>query len=203
MSLPFHPPALARRLTSLGARGVLVLAGLAMATTAWAALKSSTKFTLKELEEEPEMSPKQFANLFENFRFSFSPYVLPVENFLRAQAGDCDDYAVLAGHVLAKKGNRTRVIRVALAGTDFSHAICYVMENKAYLDFNNRKYSMNLAKAGPTIRQIAEKVADSMEKNWTSATEYTFSYADYRKVTRFTVVKTDPPAKDPDRQAAN
>lgn len=179
----------------------LLLACLAVATIAPAELKPSARFTLVELEQAPELSPKQFANLFENFRFSYAPYVLPVDTFLSTQAGDCDDYAVLADHVLAKKGNHTRIIRVAMAGSDYSHAICYVTENKAYLDYNNRKYSMNLAKSGPTLRQIAAKVADSFEKNWTSATEYTFSYANYKKVTRYTVIKTDPPEKDPDRQA--
>lgn len=173
------------------------------ATSAFAALKSNSRFTLRELEAESDLTPKQFANLFENFRYSYSPYVLKVDVFLNAQAGDCDDYAVLADHVLSKKGNHTRIIRVALAGSDFSHAVCYVTENKAYLDYNNRKYSLNLAKSGPTLRQIAAKVADSFEKNWTSATEYTFSYADYRKVTRYTVVKTDPPEKDPDRQGGS
>lgn len=175
--------------------------GLLTAGPAWAALKPDARFTLRELEIAPQLSPKQFANLFENFEFSYSPYVLPVEEFLNDRAGDCDDYAILADHVLSKKGFRTRIIRVALAGSDVSHAICYVTENKAYLDYNNRKYSVNLERAGPTLRQIAAKVADSFEKNWTSATEYTFSYTDYKKITRYTVVKTDPPDKDPDRQA--
>lgn len=174
---------------------------LAFGGAAGAALKPDARFTLKELEAAPELSPRQFANLFENFRFSFAPYVQKVDVFLGSQAGDCDDYAVLADHVLARKGHHTRIIRVAMAGSDFSHAVCYVTESKAYLDYNNRKYSLNLAKSGPTLRQIAKKVADSFEKNWTSATEYTFSYANYRKVTRYTVVKTDPPEKDPDRQA--
>ena len=201
MSFSFHLSPSHRRLASRIGRGLLALACLAAATTAWAALKSTARFTLRELEQEPELSPKQFANLFENFRFSYSPYVLPVDVFLGSQAGDCDDYAVLADHVLSRKGSHTRIIRVALAGADFSHAICYVTESKAYLDYNNRKYSVNLARSGPTLRQIAAKVAGSFEKNWTSATEYTFSYADYKKVTRYTVVKTDPPEKDPDRQA--
>jgi hypothetical protein len=166
-----------------------------------AALTSTSRFTLRELEVVPTLTPKQFGNLFENFRYSYCPYVLPVEDFLNYRAGDCDDYAILADHVLSKKGFETRIIRVALAGSDVAHAICYVTENKAYLDYNNRKYSVNLERAGPTLRQIAAKVAASFEKNWTSATEYTFSYATNRKTTRFTVVKTDPPAQDPDRVA--
>jgi hypothetical protein len=180
---------------------LLAGAGLLTAATAGATLNPTSRFTLGELEAAPQLTPKQFANLFENFRFEYSPYVQPVEVFLEDRSGDCDDYAILADHVLSRKGLRTRIIRVNLAGSDVAHAICYVTENKAYLDYNNRKYSVNLERAGPTLRQIAAKVADSFEKNWTSATEYTFSYSDYKKITRFTVVKTDPPDRDPDRQA--
>lgn len=180
----------------------LLLLTLVATTTAFAALKSTARFTLRELDAAPEMSPKQFANLFEFFRYDFSPYVQPVEEFLYAQSGDCDDYAILADHVLAQKGYHTRIVRVVMAGSDVAHAICYVLEKKAYLDYNNRQYGVNLERAGSTLRQIAAKVADSLEKNWTSATEYTFSYADYHKVSRFTVVKTDPPERDPDLLAA-
>ena len=180
---------------------LLAAAGYMTVVTAGAALGPMSRFTLRELEVAPQLTPKQFANLFENFEFSYSPYVQPVDDFISFRSGDCDDYAILADYVLSKKGLRTRIIRVAMAGSDISHAICYVTENKAYLDYNNRRYAVNLERSGPTLRQIAAKVADSFEKNWTSATEYTFSYVDYRKVTRYTVVKTDPPDRDPDRQA--
>ncbi len=183
-------------------RLLLLLLALAAAGSGHAALKSTERFTLRELERAPELTPKQFGNLFENFTYSYCPYVLPVEEFLDGRAGDCDDYAILADFVLSKKGYHTRIVRVALAGTDIAHAVCYVAENKAYLDFNNRRYTINLEKAGATLRQIAAKVADSFEKNWTSATEYTFSYDDNRKTTRYTVVKTDPPNRDPDGRAA-
>ena len=175
---------------------------LLAAGTAHGELTPASRFTVEELERAPEMTPKQFGNLFENFRYDFSPYVLPVDEFLDDRRGDCDDYAILADHVLSPKGYRTRLIRVVITGSDVAHVICYVTEKKAYLDYNNRKYFVNLERSGPSLRQIATKVADSFEKNWTSATEFTFSYATYRKTARFTVVKTDPPAQDPDRRAA-
>jgi hypothetical protein len=188
------------------AKGVhVLLAGMMLAVlplAASTALKPSTRFTLRELEQAPELTPRQFGNLFEEFEFNYSPYVQPVDEFLGYRSGDCDDYAILADYILSKKGFRTRIVRVVLAGSDISHAICYVTENKAYLDYNNRKYAVNLERAGPTLRQIAAKVAASFEKNWTSATEYTFSYETNRKTTRFTVVKTDPPEQDPDRRPA-
>jgi len=192
-------PSPIRRVSRLASTGLLIIAVLTGTSVAWAALNPTSRFTLRELEVAPELTPRQFANLFENFRYGYSPYVQPVEDFLNDRDGDCDDYAILAGHVLSQKGYTTRIVRVVLAGSDIAHAICYVTENKAYLDYNNRKYSITLERAGPTLRQIATKVADSFEKNWTSATEYTFSYASYRKVTRYTVVKTDPAERDPDR----
>jgi hypothetical protein len=175
---------------------------LAAMPAAAAALNPTSRFTVRELELEPKMTPKQFGNLFENFAFSYYPYVQPVDVFLNYRSGDCDDYAILADFVLSKKGYQTRIVRVALAGSDVAHAICYISENKAYLDYNNRKYSVNLEKSGPTLRQIDAKVAETFEKNWTSATEYTFSYQTNKKTTRYTVVKTDPPDRDPDRKPA-
>ncbi len=176
---------------------------IAVAASAAAKLSPNSRFSLEELDGSAGMTPKQFANLFEYFKYDYSPYVMAVDEFLAEQSGDCDDYAILADHVLSHKGYRTRIIRVVMAGSDVSHAVCYVTENKGYLDYNNRQYSSNLERCGPTLRQIAAKVADSFEKNWTSATEYTFSYDDYRKVTRYTVVKTDPPDRDPDRRPAS
>lgn len=178
------------------------LAGLALAVTAPAALKPTERFTLTELERAPKLEPREFANLFELFRYTYYPYVQRVDDFLEYRDGDCDDYAVLADYVLSRQGFQTRIVRVSMAGSDVAHVICYVNEKKAYLDYNNRKYTVNLERSGPSLRQIAAKVADSFEKNWTSATEYTFSYTGYKKTNRFTVVKTDPPDRDPDRQSA-
>ncbi len=76
-----------------------------------------------------------------------------------------------------------------------------VTESCAYLDYNNRKYFINLARSGQTIREIATKVAASFEANWTFASEFTYDYKEVaRQVKRavFTVVKTDPRRSDPD-----
>ncbi|HET7535083.1 MAG TPA: transglutaminase-like cysteine peptidase, partial [Candidatus Didemnitutus sp.] len=165
-----------RRLTSRLVPGLALLCACVLVTVAFAKLSSTSHFTLQELDGAPELNPKQFANLFENFKYSFSPWVMDVDEFLADQAGDCDDYAILADHVLARKGYHTRIVRVAMVDSDVGHAICYVAENKGYLDYNNRKYSLNIERCGPTLRQIAAQVADSFGKNWTSATEYTFTY---------------------------
>ena len=117
-------------------------------------------------------------------------------------AGDCDDYAVLADYVLSRRGLGTKLVHVRLVGR-VAHAVCYVNEEKAYLDYNNRKYFVNLQKSGATLREIAEKVSKAIEGNWTSASEFTYDYATNEKAVVRTVAKTSPPALDADVVAAN
>jgi hypothetical protein len=165
------------------------------------ALQPTDQFGLKELEAEPNLTPAHFADLFRDFSYDYSPYIQAPDAFLRNRAGDCDDYAVLANHILSRQGFQTRVIRVELVGTRINHVICYVAEKKGYLDFNNRKYSFNLERSGASLRQIASKVADSFERNWSTVTEYTYSYVEGRHRTVYTVVKTESPERDPDQLA--
>ncbi|MDI1336564.1 MAG: hypothetical protein PSU94_10335 [Lacunisphaera sp.] len=183
--------------------GVGLLGALLVLTSAWGALAPSSRFGLQELEHEPDLTPGHFADLFTDFDYVYGPEVQPADFFLRNRAGDCDDYAILANHVLQLRGYKTRLIRVELVGTTISHAVCYVTEKRAYLDYNNRKYFFNLERSRPSIREIAEKVADSFAKNWTTATEYTYSYANPRKRTVCSVVKTEPPERDPDRRTGH
>lgn len=174
--------------------GALVLPGALAAK-----LSPTSRFTLQELESAPGLKPKEFADLFANFPFEGSPVIRPPEQFLGERRGDCDDYSVLADLVLAKHGYQTRCIQVKFAGDNVGHAVCYVTENKAYLDFNNRRYFVNLERSGQSIRQIAKKIAASFELDWTTAAEFTYSYETMRKKLSYVVVKTDPPEKDPDR----
>lgn len=171
--------------------GLIVLAGL------WAVAPLAA-LTVDELLADPDLTPKRFANHFEDFTYEFIDYVQDPDVFLRTRTGDCDDYAVLASYVLGRKKFTPRLIHVRMVGR-VPHAVCYVMESKAYLDYNNRRYAFNLERCGPTIREIATKVARSFEANWTSATEFTYDYKTEVKLALFTVVKTEPPAKDPDR----
>jgi len=164
-----------------------------------AAGAGASDVTLEKLVSDPKLTPKRFANQFESFDYEYHVHVQAADKFLAARSGDCDDYAVLADHVLKQKGYRTRLIHVRMVGM-YAHAVCYVAENKAYLDYNNRHYTVNLEKSGATLREIAEKVAESAEANWTSVTEFTYSYAEDRKTMGITVVKTEPPANDPDRR---
>ena len=150
--------------------------------------------TLKELNDDPKLNPKRFASHFSEFAFELNLPIQAPETFLRRRCGDCDDYAVLADLVLKPKGFTTRLIQVKLAG-QIDHAVCYVTESGAYLDYNNRTVFFTLARSGATVREIAAKVADSLELNWTSAFE--FEYTGRKKVLLYTVVKTEPAANDP------
>ena len=153
--------------------------------------------TLAELIGDPALNPKRFAAHFESFEYEFHPEVKPPDLFLAERRGDCDDYAILADYVLKPRGFATRAVHIRLVGR-VAHAVCYVAESKAYLDYNNRKYFLNLQRSGATLREIATKVADSFEANWTSASEFTYDYDTYKKTFGRTVVKTEPRSKDPD-----
>ena len=153
--------------------------------------------TLADLVNDAKLTPKRFAARFERFEYEFHPEVQPPDVFLSSERGDCDDYAILADHVLKKKNYTTRLVRVSLVGR-VAHDVCYVVQSKAYLDYNNRKYASPLEGSGRRLRAIAAEVADSFEANWTTVSEYTYDYAVDKKQFVATVVKTDPPARDPD-----
>ncbi len=190
------PTPTARRLTRRGsARRWLGTVGIAGVLAAG----RLDALTVSELLDDPKMTPKRFANLFEGFEFELHVFnVQDPEVFLATRSGSCIDYAALADLVLKRRGYGTRLIRVEMVGKNMGHAVCYVGENRAYLDYNNRKYFFNLESSGRTIREIATKVADSFEANWTFAQEFTFDYKTGLKRMRFTVVKTDPGGTDPD-----
>jgi len=166
--------------------------------TAFAAVRLDA-LLVSDLLSDPKMSPKRFASYFKDFKFETHPFdVQDPDEFLSRQSGDCIDYAVLADYVLKRKGYGTRLIRVEMVGKNMGHAVCYVTQSRAYLDYNNRDYFITLESCGPTIREIATKVADSFDANWTFAQEFTFDYHSYVKHALTTVVKTDPPSGDPD-----
>lgn len=160
-------------------------------------LSPARALTLADLLSDPALTPRRFANQFDSFDYEFATKVQKPDEFLRSRKGDCDDYAVLADFVLSQKSYTTRLIHVRMVGR-VAHAVCYVMQDRIYLDYNNRIYALNLERSGPSLREVATKVARSIEANWTSATEFKYSYEAEQKLPLFTVVKTEPPSKDPD-----
>ncbi len=159
-----------------------------MATGAAAPLAADA-VTLHELVDNPRLNAKKFAGYFGNFAYEFNSAIQPPEVFLARERGDCDDYAVLADFVLKQHGFGTRLIHVRFAGR-VAHAVCYVNENGAYLDYNNRAVFFTLARSGSDIRDIAGKVAASFQVNWTTASEFVYSYDTRRKTMISTVSKT-------------
>lgn len=150
--------------------------------------------SLAELRADPKLTPKRFASFFTDFEYAFHREVQRPDAFLITRSGDCDDYAILADLVLRPKGYETRLIAVRMPDL-VAHVVCYVTQEKAYLDYNNRVYLLKLQHSGPTIRQIAAKVAKSFDSSWTTASEFTYTGGLKRLVA--TVVKTEPPDKDP------
>jgi hypothetical protein len=150
--------------------------------------------TLPELLSDPKMNPKRFANHFCYFEYEFHEEVQAPDVFLAREKGDCDDYACLADLVLKQKGLGTRLIQVQLVGR-IDHAVCYVTESHAYLDYNNRQVFFTLTRSGPSLRNVATKVAASCEANWTSAFEFTYDGVTKEILTL--VIKTAPPETDP------
>lgn len=175
-------------------------AALPLLVLGFASVTRLDAVTLEELQQNSKLTPKSFAALFESFEYEYHPEVQWPNVFLAERRGDCDDYAVLADFVLKPKGFATRVIHIRLVGR-IAHAVCYVDQSRVYLDYNNRKFFLNLQRSGRTLREIATKVADSFEANWTSASEFTYDYEASKKTYGRTVVKTEPRSKDADRQA--
>ena len=160
--------------------------------------------TLEELLSQPKLTPKKFASYFGDFAYEFNGPIQSPSTFLARKKGDCDDYSVLADHVLSKHGYKTRLIHVRLTGR-VAHAVCYVEESRAYLDFNNRNVFFTLTRSSPDLREIASKVAQSLEASWTTASEFTYSYATRRKTMIATVSQTGgaAPATSPQSSATN
>jgi hypothetical protein len=128
--------------------------------------------TLKQLQNDPNLTPKRFARYFSDFEFEFHREVQAPEVFLRTEAGDCDDYAILADRVLSAKGYHTRLIHVSMPGGP-AHVVCYVAEEKGYLDYNSRGYVFKIERSGPTLQEIAAKVAKSFRSEWSTVQEFT------------------------------
>lgn len=156
--------------------------------------------TLEELLTAEKMTPKKFATYFKDFEYKFYSDIQSPKEFLATKSGDCDDYATLADTVLRKHGFTTRLISVRMPGL-LTHVVCYVAEEKVYLDFNNRVYLSRTEKSDPDLRAIAQKVARSFEANWTSVSEFT--YRDGVKELVQTISKTDAFAgKEEDKKPA-
>ena len=125
--------------------------------------------TLEELRDDPQLTPKRFIEYFSDFSFKLGEKQQPPADFLANRCGDCDDFATLASDILNGKGYETHVIVVSMdAGV---HVVCYVTQEKAYLDYNNRASHLLVASDG-SLTDIGEKVAASFHSTWRTASEF-------------------------------
>ncbi len=167
----------------------------AIAITGLASFGVLHALTLDELTNDPHLTPKRYASHFSNFEYQYHEELQIVKVFLLTESGDCKDYAILADQVLRPKGYDTKLIEVRMPGS-LSHVVCYVIQEKGYLDYNNRSYFNKIVHCGPTIRQVAGSVSKSFKGNWTSASEF-IHRDDGLDELLGTVVKTDSPTNDP------
>lgn len=149
---------------------------------------------LAELRKDPELTPKKLMSEVREFQFKFGGKLKNPDEFLLSRSGDCDDFAVMADLALRPKGYDTRLVGIQMPGA--AHIVCYVIDDRVYLDYNNRIYFMNLIRCDASIRAVATKVAKSFRANWTTASEYVYQGNQQLRAIA-TVVKTEPPHNDP------
>jgi hypothetical protein len=103
------------------------------------------------------------------------------------------DYIILAGMVLPAKGYPARLIAVNMPG--FNDDACYVSEAGSFIHYNQTNSVLQLEGSGSTIRQIATTLANSLNLDWTTASE--FLYSNGMGQILATVVEADPASSDP------
>jgi molybdopterin/thiamine biosynthesis adenylyltransferase len=104
------------------------------------------------------------------------------------------DYAILGGIVLKGQGYTPRLIVVNMPGILCDDA-CYVNEASRFIHYDRASSALQLEESGASIRQIANTLANSLDLDWTSASEFTFSNGLCRIWA--TVVRTEPASSDP------
>jgi hypothetical protein len=104
------------------------------------------------------------------------------------------DYVILGSIVLGGQGYTPRLILVNMPGI-VSDDACYINQGASFIHFDAANASLQLEGAGPSIRQIATTLANSLAMNWTSASEFTYSNGVSQILA--TVVQTEPASSDP------
>jgi hypothetical protein len=106
------------------------------------------------------------------------------------------DYAILADQVLLANTNGTyspRLIVVSMPGD--VDDVCYVNQFSSFVHYTHTNSALQLYSSGPTIRQIANTLASSLNLDWTAASEFTYSNGMGQVLA--TVIETEPPSSDP------
>jgi hypothetical protein len=106
------------------------------------------------------------------------------------------DYAILADQVLLRNTNAActpRLIVVNMPGD--VDDVCYVNQFNSFIHYTRTNSTLQLFSSGSTIRQIANTLASSLNLDWTSASEFTYSNGMGQVLA--TVIETEPPSSDP------
>jgi hypothetical protein len=104
------------------------------------------------------------------------------------------DYAILGSIVLKGEGYTPRLIVVNMPGIVCDDA-CYINEATSFIHYDRSSSILQLEGSRPSIRQIANTLANSLNLDWTSASEFTFSNGLCQILA--TVVETESPSSDP------
>src|SRR5208283_1492429 len=104
------------------------------------------------------------------------------------------DYVILASIVLKGQGYAPRLILVNMPGIVRDDA-CYVSEATSFIHYNWTNSVLQLRSSRPSIRQIANTLANSLNLDWTTASEFTYSNGLGQILA--TVVETEPSSTDP------
>jgi hypothetical protein len=148
---------------------------LSLAVSACAVLSAldARAVSFEELHNDATLTPQTFAHHFSNFRFAFHSEVQKPDDFLRSEAGDCDDYSILAASELSARGYHPRLVAIRMKG--LVHVVCYVAEANGYLDYNKRSRGSGVVTCGSDLTHVADSVAKSFKATWTSVSEFTYS----------------------------
>lgn len=104
-------------------------------------------------------------------------------------------YVIAANKSLAQQDISSRLIAVCFPDGK-AHIVCYIASEAAYVDYDDTTHIARLEQSGATIREIADKVATSLGKNWTSACEFTVADNGSKKLFAY-ILRTSDPATDP------
>jgi hypothetical protein len=104
------------------------------------------------------------------------------------------DYIILADQVLPAKGYTPRLILINMPGIVCDDA-CYVNQTGSFIHYTRTNCALQLISSGSTIRTIATSLANSLNLDWTSASE--FSWSNGLGQVLATVVETEPASSDP------
>jgi hypothetical protein len=106
-----------------------------------------------------------------------------------------NDYPILADMVLKPKGYGTRLVLVNMPGLPTPDDCCYVSQAASFIHYNSSNSVIQLEGSGSTIRQIATTMANHLNMDWTTASEFVYSNGMGQILA--TVVESDPVSSDP------